>query len=293
MKQYVKATVPLILLLATLLLESCGSLGLPDPPTQTKATPISSIEQPIEMAHQPYRVVQYCADITSSYPRKDFQEANNAVANWIDQAVEPNESGLVVYVNLINSNSFDPSSTVLTIIVPPFPADTPRPEQLPPPKPTGNYMLDAQNKDTVRHENADLFNAWQQTLKEHHRKLVQLRQAIKVQTDMLRALNPSLDTVSTDEFGCVKRASLRFQNIAGRKILLLATDLENNTWQEWTPEYPLVGGRVEVIWHYCLNAPECDENESNWQHTFTQAGAVSIAMYDPARSLTISNPFLQ
>lgn len=292
MTQRMRAMLIPIALAVTLLLGSCSPL--PDPPVQT-ATPTSTgdLVKPILAPYQPYRVGQYCPDVTSSYPQQDFAHANAAIADWIDQAVAPNQGGLVVYVNLINSNSFDPTSTVLTIVVPPFPADPARPEQLAAPTPTGNYITDNNNKDKVQQENQKLFNTWQQTLKERHQQLAQLRKAVHAQTNKLRALHPPIDNVSTDIYGCVKRASLRFQGLSGKKILLLATDLGNNTWQEWTPSFPLTGANVEVIWHYCSDAPTCDANDGDWQRTFAQAGAARVALFDPARSLTIPNPFVQ
>lgn len=275
------------LCLGCLLLSSCdGPLpGAPD----TTATPASVIA-PIDTPHQPYEVVQFCNDTTSSVAYANFLAANKQVADWIDQAVQPNEDGKVVYVTLINSNSFAPESTVLTIIIPPIPPDPPKPVPQATPTPTGDNIGDPQKRHAVEQANAQALQQWQQELAMNHQKLAQVRQAVKHQTDQLRNLQAPLDDVSTDIFGCVKRASLRFQDVHGNKLLLIASDLFNNTWQEWTPDYPLSGARVAVVFHYCPDAPSCDANDANWRHIFLAAGASGVALYDPNESLTLPNP---
>lgn len=269
------------------LLAACDGI-LPGAPNQAP-TPGPSIA-PIDVPHQPYRVVQYCPDTSKSVPEMVFHDSNNKVADWIDQAVQPNSEGLLLYANLITANSFAPRSTVLQITIPPLPPDPPKPVPQAMPTPTGDNVADAQARHRIEEQNTQAIQEWQQQLAKNHERLAQVRGQVRQQTDHLRGLNdPGAD--HTDVFGCVKRGSLRFQGINGKTLLLLATDLINTTWQEWTPDYPLPNTQVDVIFHYCSDAPTCDANDANWRQTFLHAGASVVAMYDPAESMTLPNPF--
>lgn len=277
-----------LLPLMTLLLSSCSIV----PGAGVKPGAPSPGIQPVLVAHQSYRVVTACLDISSSYPRQDFDSAKKAIADGIDAAVQPNEDGMLVYVNWITSNSWDPSSTVTTIRIPPLPADPATPVLQPLPTPAGNPYADAEATKQVNAANAKLMKDYEQLLIQQHAKLSQVQAQVRVQTNRLRTLNPTVDTVSSDMYGCFERASERFQGVGDVKYLLAATDLENSEWSQWIQGgVQLSGVHVRLDWFYCADAPRCAGIMRGWRDVFTQAGATDIRFSDPAQSQALPRLF--
>src|SRR5438874_8539677 len=87
----------LLLLLSLALLSSCGVSG----PVKRQAPACSTATNPIQAAHQPYRVLATGFDISSSFPRPVFEQAKRAVADTIDRMVQPNSSGSTIFLNWI------------------------------------------------------------------------------------------------------------------------------------------------------------------------------------------------
>lgn len=278
------------LLAGILLLAGCGVTPTPlsDPSDGSLSGPTM---QPIVVPHRVRMTIVYCPDNTTSYPRSDFLNANRLVANWLDAAVTPNQDGAVAYVNLINSHSYQPQSTPLTIQIPPMPPDPSEPAMRSLAAPTGDPFIDAQRKAHVQAENTATMHVYQATLAHLHAQLAHVRAQVRQETDQLRRLNPPPDAVGTSVWGCIERAADRFSGVVGAKYLLLASDLEENEWVDYTLTYSLRGVHALALFYYCQTAPSCRAKSAVWSHTLLAAGATDVRFLDPAASPVQPNPF--
>ncbi len=281
-----------LLLLALLFFSSCGVL-LPGTSLKPAATPPVVTMQPIQAPHQAYITIAVGLDISGSYPRFVFEQAKRGVADSIDRLVQPNEDGATVYVNWITDNSWSPDSTAMPpIVIPALPADPAEPTLQPAPTPTGDPYQDAQATKAVRAYNARTLANYYALLQQNHAQLALVRSQVKRQTDTLRRLEPPVDTIGTDIYGFVERASQRLHGMQGIRILVLATDLDNNDLsQQVQGGMHLKHVRVRVIFHYCQHAPVCARNDAQWQQVFQQAGSTDIRFFDPGQSLAAPNLF--
>jgi len=279
-------------LLALLFFSSCGVL-LPGTSLKPAATPPVVTMQPIQAPHQAYITIAVGLDISGSYPRFVFEQAKRGVADSIDRLVQPNEDGATVYVNWITDNSWSPDSTAMPpIVIPALPADPAEPTLQPAPTPTGDPYQDAQATKAVRAYNARTLANYYALLQQNHAQLALVRSQVKRQTDTLRRLEPPVDTIGTDIYGFVERASQRLHGMQGIRILVLATDLDNNDLsQQVQGGMHLKHVRVRVIFHYCQHAPVCARNDAQWQQVFQQAGSTDIRFFDPGQSLAAPNLF--
>ncbi len=282
----------LLPLLALLFFSSCGVL-LPGTNLKPAATlPIVTI-QPIQAPYQAYRTIAIGLDISGSYPRSVFEQAKRAVADSIDRLVQPNEDGATVYTSWITDNSWSPNSTAIPpIVIPALPADPAMPVLKPVPTPTGDPYQDAQAAKRVKAENARTMANYYALLKQNHAQLALVRSLVKRQTDTLARLEPPVDTISTDIYGFVERASQRLQGTQGTAFLVLASDLDNNNLsQQIQGGIHLKHVRVRIIFHYCQNAPVCERNDAKWQQVFQKAGSHDIRFLDPGQSLAAPSLF--
>ena len=269
---------PVILLLLT---ACAGSITT----TTARRQPSVPQEQPIIVAYQPHKTIDVWLDDTSTYPREYFTQAKNALADAIDQSIQVNSGGLVVFINIITSNSWNPDNTLLTIVVPPI-----GPDPLPPvlqakQTQTGDPFTDAQAAKKVNDANAQTLAQYQATLLAHHAVLATVRGQVRRLTDTLRNLNPAIDTRGVDLWGMFGRASQRLNAGKSMRILIIASSLEQNTWRQFAPYETLWGVHVRVLWHYCLNAPDCIQTDTFWRGAFLHAGAApDIKFDDPAQS---------
>jgi len=282
----------LLPLLALLFFSSCAVL-LPGTSLKPATTPPVVTIQPIQAPHQAYITIAVGLDISGSYPRFVFEQAKRAVSDAIDRLIQPNMDGATIYVNWITDNSWSPNSTAIPpIVMPALPADPAVPTLQPAPTPTGDPYQDAQAAKMVKADNARAMANYAALLMQNHAHLARVRSQVKRQTDTLRRLEPSVDTISTDIYGFVERASQRLQGVQGTRLLVLATDLDNNDLsQQVQGGMHLKNVRVRVIFHYCQNAPECERNDAQWQQVFQQAGSTDIRFLDPGQSLAAPNLF--
>jgi hypothetical protein len=282
----------LLPLLTPLFFSSCSVL-LPGTGLKPAATPPVITIQPIQALHQAYRTIAIGLDISGSYPRPVFEQAKRAVADSIERLVQPNEDGATVYVNWITSNSWSPDSAAIPpIVIPALPTDPAMPALRPAPTPTGDPYQDAQAAKAVKAENARTLANYSALLQQNHTQLALVRSLVKRQTDTLRRLEPPIDTISTDIYGFVERASQRLQGTQGTAFLVLASDLDNNNLsQQVQGGMHLKHVRVRIIFHYCQNAPECARIDAQWQQVFQQAGSTDIRFLDPGQSLAVPSLF--
>ncbi len=206
----------MLLPLLTLLFFSSCSVLLPGTDLKPAATPPIVTIQPIQALHQAYRTIVIGLDISGSYPRFVFEQAKRAVVDSIYRLVQPNEDGATVYINWITDNSWSPNSTAIPpIVIPALPADPAMPVLKPVPTPTGDPYQDAQAAKRVKAENARTMANYYALLKQNHAQLALVRSQVKRQTDTLARLEPPVDTISTDIYGFVERASQRLQGTQG------------------------------------------------------------------------------
>jgi hypothetical protein len=281
-----------LLLLALLFFSSCGVL-LPGTDLKPAATPPLVTLQPIQAPYQAYITIAIGLDISGSYPRFVFEQAKRGVADSIDRLVQPNMDGATVYINWITDNSWSPNSTAIPpIVIPALPADPAVPTLQPAPTPTGDPYQDAQAAKMVKADNARAMANYYALLKQNHAHLALVRSQVKRQTDTLARLEPPVDTISTDIYGFVERASQRMQGVQGIRLLVLATDLDNNDLsQQVQGSMHLKDVRVRVIFHYCQNAPDCARIDAQWQQVFHQAGSTDVRFLDPGQSLATPSLF--
>jgi len=238
-------------------------------------------EQPIITPHVGYRVVQGCLDVTGSYPRDDFNQAKQAIADAADSSVVPNTDGLTVYTGLIEANSWQEENTPL-IEVPKIAADPAPPVMLPPPTPTGDPFTDGKGLANVHASNAQAQAHYQDVLKKQHAELARIRALVHVQTNRLRTYVPP-SAGSTDVFGCIERAAKRLQGVRADRLVLVASDLQNNSMAEYVSGLDLAGVRVKVFYHYCADAALCESTDAWFVNLCRHAGA-SITFFDVEES---------
>src|SRR6266851_8792034 len=197
-KRAVASISPILMLLV---LSGCASVF-----PQGAHTRIVHVEQPIVTAYQPYRVVQVCLDTPPLSPAQYFHAAAAIVADRIDELATVNQGGLVVYVSLIEHDSLQTS--VLSITVPPVPADAQKPvlQATPDASSYQNPYDLAGAVDRVNKANAALLNRWQESLRQSHQALALIRSGVKKQTDRLRGLSVPYDNTGADVYGCLDLA---------------------------------------------------------------------------------------
>lgn len=270
--QYKKQRYISVLLPGLLFVIHCGCSSII--PHIEHHTP-TQIEQPLVAPLQPYHVVQVCLDTPPLFSARFFREAAIAIADRVDASVTVNQFGLAVYVTLITHNSFQ--NDAFQFSVPAFPAD---PASPPPPTLGDDPYANAQSQSDYQ----KAFAAWQEALISQHHKLALLRAQVKKWTDTLRSLPAPFDNTGADIYGCLQDASLHFQGVTGKKILLIASPLINNTLLQASPNISLSNASVRVIWHTCTIASTCQANNAYWLHMFVKFGSKDVTFFDPAQS---------
>lgn len=280
------------LLSVILLTYGCGYV--PPPAPHTDVTTTTPLEQRLTAVYTPHKTIDVWLDDTSIYPREYFTEAKNALADALDQSVQVNSGGLVVFINIITGNSWNPANTLLTIVVPALGPDPLPPTLQAQPTPTGDPFTDAQAAKQVSNANAHALSQYQTTLRAHHALLARIRAQVHTLTNKLRALNPAIDSSGdVDVSGMFGRASQRLNAGKSMRLLIIASSLEQNTWQQFAPYETLWGVHVRVLWEYCLNAPECIQNNTFWRGAFLHAGAApDVKIDDPGQSEALQTNLL-
>ncbi len=285
---YSRRMLMLIVAAVLLLLVACGPT-FPDSETQATLT------VPPAIPHRPTVFLQYCGDNTGSYPRQYFLEANRYIADSLDAAVQLNQDGVTAYITLITSSTYNPKDTVLTVTIPATPNNPPAPS-LATPTPSGNPFKDGQVRATAAANTGNEEQQYQATLAANQQLLQQVRTQVHTQTNRLRELAPPTENISTSIWGCLDLASQRLAEKAGIKLLVIASDMENNTDQDKTANFiqshALKGVAVSVIFYYCQVAVECQQKTTSWQQVFLGAGATSVRFVDAGASPTLP-PLLQ
>jgi hypothetical protein len=277
-----------VLLLAVMLLAGCDA-GLSST-AGASITPAPTITS----AHRDKTTVQYCVDDTGSYPRDDFRGANKLIAQNLVDAVTANSDGLTLYTTLINSKTYDSSSTLDPFQIPSIAAYPSLPAPIPTPT-EGNPISYAKEKQAAQAKNDDAIKAYNNQLASVKKQVEDLKQQVSSDTNRLVNLNPAVDRDATSVWGCLQLARTRFQQNPGAHYLIIASDMENNTSVDYTADFQssqaLKDVHVAVVYYYCSNARSCQSTTAQWQGIFTSSGAGSVKFTDPAGSQSLKNLF--
>ncbi|HVB23831.1 MAG TPA: hypothetical protein VNG51_17980 [Ktedonobacteraceae bacterium] len=226
---------------------------------------------PLVVSNPPYRpliVGQFCIDGPSWYPASIARQAQVSVADSIDSLVTANSGGVHLFVSYIDSRSFQHQA--LTLNVPPVPA-----APLPPVKP---QLSDAYKQAAALTQYKKDYAAWQGTYGLWQKGLAITQSQVEQQTDALRSLPAHVDNTGASTWGCLFTASQNFQGVNGKKVLLIASPLMQNTNDLVPTGFTLAGTQVEVIFHNCVtSASVCAQNDANWRRTFMHYGALSVS----------------
>jgi hypothetical protein len=274
--------------LAALLLTACeGGLSSAVGASITPAPTMTS-------AHRDKTTIQYCVDDTGSYPRDDFRGANQLIAQSLIDAVTPNSDGLILYATLINSKTFDSSSTLDPFQIPATAAYPTLPTPLLTPT-EGNPISYAKEKQAAQAKNDDAITAYNDQVAAVRKQLDDLKQQVSADATRLVNLNPAVDHTATSVWGCLQLARTRFQQHPGTHYLVIASDLENNTSVDYTADFQgmraLDGVHVAIVYYYCATASGCQTKTAQWQSIFARSGAASVTFTDPAQSKPLTTLF--
>jgi hypothetical protein len=272
--------------LAALLLTACeGGLSSAVGASITPAPTMTS-------AHRDKTTIQYCVDDTGSYPRDDFRGANQLIAQSLIDAVTPNSDGLILYATLINSKTFDSSSTLDPFQIPAIAAYRSLPAPISTPT-EGNPISYAKEKQAAQAKNDDAIKAYNDQLASTKKQLDDLKQQVSADATRLVNLNPAVDHTATSVWGCLQLARTRFQQHPGTHYLVIASDLENNTSVDYTADFQgtraLDGVHVAIVYYSCASG--CQTKTAQWQSIFARSGAASVTFTDPAQSKPLTTLF--
>ncbi len=261
---------------ASLLLVACGTTV-----AKVAITPLPTLNAPA----RPHTLVQYCVDDTGSYDRTYFHQANDLVMQNLINAVQPNSDELTLYATAITSDTAKSENTLPAFVIPatgqpPALALTPTPTPGDP---------DSFNAGAVRSKiedaNATQTTSYNQQMQTYVQSLQSVQDKVKQDAQRLHSWNPSVDSAATSIFGCLALAQQRFEGASGKKYLIIASDMGNNTCIDCI-NLKLTGVSVHIIFFKSNNAVEAQQKQAYWQGVFTQARvrANDLKFDDPASS---------
>src|SRR5207248_1450754 len=102
----------------------------------------------------------------------------------------------------------------------------------------------------------------------NHKQLAAVQAQVRISTEKLRHLIPPVDDIADDVFGCLFDASRHFATTQGKKVLVIASAMENNTRVNDIGSLSLSGVAVQVIWFRCTTASACQETMTHWTAVF-------------------------
>lgn len=245
------------------------------------------------VVHRGPIVIQFCSDVTTSYPRDDFQKANQLIASSLIQAVQAGEDGVTLYATAITHNTFDPANT----LNPPFqiPAIQAYPV-LPTIVPTAvpqNPVSDSSTATAVASKNSKGYTDYNQAVQDLDMKVQQAKTDITTDVARLTSWSPPADNTATSIYGCLELARDRFADTSATRMIYIASDLENNTSIDQTQaleaSHGLNNAIVHVIFFYSDSATRHDEKVATWCNIFHSAGAKTVLFDDPSASLALTD----
>jgi hypothetical protein len=266
----------LMVAVASLLLVACGTTV-----AKVAITPLPTLNAPA----RPHTLVQYCVDDTGSYDRTYFHQANDLVEQNLINAVQPNSDELTLYATAITSDTAKSENTLPAFVIP---ATGQAPALALTPTPTPGDP-DSFNAGAVRSKiedaNATQTTTYNQQMQTYVQSVQSVQDKVKQDAQRLHSWNPAVDSAATSIFGCLALAQQRFEGTSGKKYLIIASDMGNNTCIDCI-NVKLTGISVHIIFFKSDNAVEAQQKQAYWQGVFTQAGvrANDLKFDDPASS---------
>lgn len=273
--------VALILVLGAVLVIFRSQIG---PIIQSGLTKAPQPTPPV-VVNPPYRpleTVAYCVDGPPNYQPAIATQANIAVASAVDSLVTANQGGVHLIVTYIDSSSFEHNALIITV-----PAVSAAPT--PPPYPNlSDPYKQAQALKAYKKE----LPVWQAAYDAWQKNLARVQSHVRQETDGLRKLKPRFDNTGSSVWGCLFTAARNFQGVTGKKVLLIASTLIQNTDDPVPNGFTLSGVTVEIIFHNCITtASACAGNDANWRGIFKRYGATSVSFSTVQQSETSSVSF--
>jgi len=192
---------------------------------------------------------------------------------------------LTLYATAITSDTAKSENTLPAFVIPatgqpPALALTPTPT----PGDTDSFNAGAV-KSKVADANATQTTTYNQAMEIYVQNLQSVRDKVTQDSKRLTDWNPKVDARATSIYGCLALAQQRFQGVSGKKYLIIASDMANNTCVDCV-HLKLNGVSVHVIFFKSDNAVEAQQKQAYWQDVFTQAGvsASQLRFDDPASS---------
>ena len=216
----------------------------------------------------PHLLIQFCNDDTGSYPRPDFQGANQVITN-LQQAVTANQQGITLYATAITSDTFNPVNTLdPAFTVPAFPAYPPQPTPVPTQAPQ-NPVSDPATATAVSHQTTSNFTAYNQAVAALEQQIASARATMTTDTQPLMSWNPPVDFV-TSVLGCFQLAASRFAGKSDKKLIYIhfgsSKQHEDVDYtQSFVTNHSLAGVMVfHVIFFYAENAQTSTQIKHDW-----------------------------
>jgi hypothetical protein len=248
----------------------------------------------VALAHRGPILIQFCSDDTGSYPRGDFALANRMVASNLVASVRANSDVLVLYATAITSDTFNSANTLAPFVIPAMANYPALPTPLPTPSQANPVSFSA-TATAVANENSIGISAYNAGVATVDNRVTVIRQQVTADAARLSSWDPPIDATATSIWGCLQLARQRFAGQPGAKYLIIASDMDNNSSVDYTPDFTasqaLKGVIVHVIFYVCQTASQCQDRESSWLPILRGAGAASVAFDDPAQSQALPSLF--
>src|SRR5487761_2554213 len=261
-------------------------------PKNTTPTPTFAIYTTPGPSRPPL-LIQFCNDDTGSYPRSDFNNADQKIASSLENAVTANQQGVTLYATAITHNTFDPSNTLSTFTILPSPVFAPTPSPIP--ITHLDPFTDPPSWTAIAKQNEQAIYTYNGTATAEDQQIQTNKTAITNAVKKLTSWNPPVDDIATSILGCFQLAAQRFVGQPGVKMIYIASDLENNTDVDYTQNFvkahSLAGVIVHVIYFYSQDAGRNYEKEHAWCPYLKSAGASNVLFSDPGQSGTLTDMF--
>ncbi len=283
-----------LLMVALFSLLACGTIGSGIPTPAAQPIPTLALRTQPAATRAPL-LIQFCNDDTGSFPRKDFQGANQLMASSLEQAVSANQRGVTLYATAITHNTFDPSNTLNpAFIVPEIKAYETPPTPVPTHAPQ-DPVTDPATATAISQQTSSGVATYNGTVATLDQTIDKVKNDVKTDVARLTSWNPRVDNIATSILGCFQLAASRFQGQSGIKLIYIASDLENNTDVDYTQSFVqshgLAGVIVHVIYFVSPSASRDQQKRAKWCPFLKSAGASVVLFSDPTASPTLSDVF--
>ncbi len=244
--------------------------------------------------HRNFMTIQYCVESMTSFNRSYVQKADQLMAQNILSAIRENQDGFTVYINAINTQTYNETAetSMQPILVPAI--GTYLGGLTPPPTPDDSNPIFTNSNATAY---TKTVNSTQTPYALSDATILQqINQAtanVQASTQALAQWNPPIDSGMQSVMGCLQLAQTRFQYQTGIKLLYIASDLENTSNFDYTDRFFLAkglsGATVHVLFLASNSAPQDHYKRTLWCPYLENAGAIGVLFSDPNTSIGLFN----